>query len=139
MKALAPSLVMRRIAAASSSTTIGASPSSGSSSNNSAGLVISARAIASICCSPPDNLITEIAPPLGKPRKQVVHLRQVPSAGTRGDGEIFLHRQRRKNLALLRHPADAGPGAPMRRALRDVLAAPQDLAAADPRIAHDGE
>ena len=41
-------------AQSSSSTMIGASPSSGSSSSSSAGLVISARAIASICCSPPE-------------------------------------------------------------------------------------
>src|SRR4051812_2462445 len=39
----------------SSSTMIGARPSSGSSSKSSAGLVISARAVASICCSPPDS------------------------------------------------------------------------------------
>ncbi len=52
---IGPSLVMRRIAPASSSTTIGARPSSGSSSRSSAGLVISARAIASICCSPPES------------------------------------------------------------------------------------
>ena len=59
-------------------------------------------------------LIAEIAPPFGKPRKQIVHCRQIPSPGARRDGEVLLHRQRRKNLALLRHPADAGKRAAMR-------------------------
>ena len=45
----------RSIARDSSSTMIGARPSSGSSSSSSSGLVISARAIASICCSPPES------------------------------------------------------------------------------------
>ncbi len=38
------------------STSSGASPSEGSSSSNTRGLAMSARAIAHICCSPPDKL-----------------------------------------------------------------------------------
>ncbi len=60
-------------------------------------------------------LIAEIAPPLGEAGEQIVDRRQIPAAVARGDGEIFLHRQRGKNLALLRHPADAGAGAAVRR------------------------
>ena len=39
-----------------SPTSRGESPSDGSSRSSSLGLAISARAIASICCSPPDRL-----------------------------------------------------------------------------------
>ncbi len=42
-------------------TMIGARPSSGSSSSSSAGLVISARAMASICCSPPESWLPKLA------------------------------------------------------------------------------
>jgi hypothetical protein len=38
------------------STTMGANPNDGSSRSNSEGFDISARPIASICCSPPDRL-----------------------------------------------------------------------------------
>jgi hypothetical protein len=40
---------------------IGARPSIGSSSSRMRGLVISARAIATICCSPPDNWLPMLA------------------------------------------------------------------------------
>ena len=55
MKAVPCSASMRRMAAVSSSTMMGARPSNGSSSRSSDGLVISARANASICCSPPES------------------------------------------------------------------------------------
>src|SRR5262249_34844664 len=42
-------------------------------------------------------------------------------------------------FALLRHPAEAVAGAPMRRNTRDVAAAPNDGAATDTGEAHDGE
>ena len=84
-------------------------------------------------------LIAEIAAAFGDAGEQVVHRGQVPAAVARRHGEVFLHRQRRKNLAFLRHPADAGLGAAMRRALGDVLAAPQHAAAADLGVAHDGQ
>ncbi|OGA10355.1 MAG: hypothetical protein A3D95_09270 [Betaproteobacteria bacterium RIFCSPHIGHO2_12_FULL_69_13] len=47
---------MRRIAANSSSLRRGASPSEGSSMASSLASNISARAVASICCSPPDSV-----------------------------------------------------------------------------------
>ena len=45
-----------RIARAISRTSIGAKPSEGSSSRRSFGRAISARLIASICCSPPESV-----------------------------------------------------------------------------------
>ena len=54
------SSTMRRIVAASSCTRIGASPSIGSSSSSTRGLSISARAMASICCSPPDSWLPRL-------------------------------------------------------------------------------
>src|SRR5262245_10141615 len=53
-------MTLRRISS-NSSTIIGARPSSGSSSSSSAGLVISVRAIASICCSPPESWLPMLA------------------------------------------------------------------------------
>ena len=50
------SAAMRATISYSSSTTIGASPIDSSSSSSTFGLVVRARAIASICCSPPDSV-----------------------------------------------------------------------------------
>ena len=51
-----PSALMRRIDWKTSTTMAGASPSDGSSSSRSRGHAISARAIATICCWPPDSV-----------------------------------------------------------------------------------
>ena len=45
-------------------------PSDGSSSSSSRGLAISARPIASICCSPPDMVPAFCVDPLLQPREQ---------------------------------------------------------------------
>jgi hypothetical protein len=50
------SRLMAMIERAMSCTSLGATPSDGSSSNKSLGLVISARPITIICCSPPDSV-----------------------------------------------------------------------------------
>src|ERR1700724_185685 len=50
-----PARVMVPSALSNSSTIIGASPSVGSSNSSTRGLSVSARPIASICCSPPDS------------------------------------------------------------------------------------
>src|SRR5882757_9903500 len=68
----------------------GARPSVASSRINSFGLVISARPIASICCSPPDS---------------VTPMLDVRSA-SRGN-EIFAHGEVRKDLAALGHQPNA--------------------------------
>jgi len=88
----------------------GASPSVASSRITRRGLVISARPIASICCSPPDSWLPAIAPPLRKPREQAEDALQRPpgraEAGGRGGDEVFLDAQRREYLP--------GPPAPAR-------------------------
>src|SRR5437868_4072004 len=56
----------------------------------------------------PRELIAEIAPPFAEPRKEVVDALRGPRAAL-GDGrEVFLDRERFEDVALLRHPADAG-------------------------------
>ena len=63
------SRTMRKI----SRTTIGASPSDGSSSISSRGRAISARASASICCSPPESVPAGWLRALGDPREPLGH------------------------------------------------------------------
>src|SRR5581483_3951718 len=55
-----------------------------------------------------------------------------------GDREVLLHRERAKDLALLRHEADAEPSAAMRRQALDRLAGIADAAAMPGGVAHDG-
>src|SRR5215831_5611918 len=70
-------------------TITGASPMDGSSSSTSLGPLISVRAMAHICCSPPD---------------------KVPASG--GDegahAQVVLHRQAREKPPPLRYMGDAG-------------------------------
>src|SRR5262249_18440235 len=80
-----------------------------------------------------------IAPALGKTRKQSIDVRQRPVPRTGGNAEIFLYGQRRENFALLRHPADTGARAPMRRLAGNIGATPEDAAAAHPGKSHNGE
>ncbi|MNR54838.1 hypothetical protein D3C85_1751030 [compost metagenome] len=56
-KMVMPVLASSRRVAKICFTTIGANPRLGSSSNSNFGRLINARAIASICCSPPDMVI----------------------------------------------------------------------------------
>src|SRR5229473_574070 len=77
--------------------------------------------------------------PLAQPREQIVDGREMPPPGPRRDREILLDAQRRKDFALLRHPAETGARAPMRRDPREVATAPGDAAAAHAREAHDRE
>src|SRR5882724_826951 len=60
MEQIPPARVMVPSARSSSSTMIGASPSVGSSSSNTCGLSVSARPIASICCSPPESWLPKL-------------------------------------------------------------------------------
>ena len=55
-----PARVMVPSALSNSSTMIGASPSVGSSSSSTFGLSVSARPIASICCSPPESWLPKL-------------------------------------------------------------------------------
>ena len=92
----------------------GASPSLGSSSSISRGLATSARAIASICCSPPDNCGPAVAAAgckIGEVVEDALHgPAAVPLRRARRDGQILLDRERRKNRARLLHEGDARTG-----------------------------
>ena len=77
---------------------------------------------------------------LGEPRKQLEHRVERPGARPRRDREIFLDRERGKNLALLRHPADAVAARAGAAAAREISCPRQsDAAGAQLRVAHDGE
>src|SRR5262249_57888334 len=67
-------------------------------------------------------LVAEIAAALLEPRKQLVDARLGPRAGPGHGGEILLDRERFEDVALLRHPADAGMG-PLIRAQPPGVAA----------------
>src|SRR5262249_60636463 len=77
--------------------------------------------------------------PLVKAGEQEIARREAPPPRSGADHEVFFDAQRRENFALLRHPAEAIAGAPVRRNTRDVAAAPNDGAATDAGEAHDGE
>ncbi len=80
------------------------------------GLRRSARAIASISCSPPDKLPTLIGLALGEPREKLVDAGNVP--GPRPVDrhfQIFFDRQARKNTPAFGNIADAEPRDAIRR------------------------
>ena len=89
----------------------GASPSVASSRINRRGLVISARPIASICCSPPESSAPRLRPPLAQPRKQLEHAhrgprgRPVAAVAT----QVLAHGQVREDLPALGHEAEPEP------------------------------
>ena len=68
---------------------------------------MSARPIASICCSPPD-MIAPVVGALRQPREKAEHGldRHGPAAPR---PQILADREGGKNLALLRHVAEAAP------------------------------
>ena len=108
-------------------------PSVGSSSSNSFGRITSARPIASCCCWPPERSPPRRPSIVLQHRKQREHVvgnvavvaLERPEAGL----EIFLHRQQRKDLAALRHEADAAPRALVGFQPGDVVAVERDRAA----------
>jgi hypothetical protein len=71
-------------------------PSVGSSIRSTDGLVISARAMASICCSPPESCVPAFAEPALQIGEEFVHARSVPWPGARADLQVLQHRQRGK-------------------------------------------
>ena len=88
-------------------------------------------------------LVAEIVAALGEARKHVVDLGQRPRPRLRHRGHVFFHRQRAEDVALLRHPADAGMRALVRPQAGDVAAVETDAAAdvagdADDRIDQRG-
>ena len=53
-------------------------------------------------------LVAEIAAALLQPRKHLVDPAHGPRPGPRHGGHVLLDRERAEDVALLRHPADAG-------------------------------
>jgi len=74
-------------------------------------------------------LIAEILPPLGEPRKQRIDLVDGPAARPRHRGEVLLDGERFEDVAFLRHPADPGMRALIRPQPGDVGAVERDAAA----------
>src|SRR5258706_11206171 len=91
----------------------GARPNEGSSSSIRRGRSISARATASICCSPPDSVPACLGVTLLQHRKMLIHPLDVADdaglvlAGDRPELQILLHRHGGEGAASLRHMGDA--------------------------------
>src|SRR6516162_1643460 len=80
-------------------------------------------------------LVAEIAAAFFKPRKQLVDPRLGPWTGPGHGGEILLDGERFEDVALLRHPADAGKRALVRAQRRDVATIEADAAGQSERLA----
>ena len=59
-------------------------------------------------------------------------------SGARGDIEIFAHRERRKNLAFLRHETDTRKSSAITRNPIELLPTKNDIAGVEHRLSHDG-
>ena len=102
----------------SSRVSIGARPSDGSSSSSSRGRSISARAIASICCSPPLSAAGVLRAPLragaGSSSKQrsmsLRRPRRLSRRAVGADAQVLLDGQLGERAAALGHVRDALPG-----------------------------
>ena len=121
----------RQCRAAVPRTMIGARPSVGSSSSSSRGLITSARPIASICCSPPDSVPPGLRRRSFEAREHPYTRSRRPRSGPRHGGEVLLHGQRPEDVALLRHPADAGAARVSRRQRADARGRPSAIDAGE--------
>ena len=83
-------------------------------------------------------LVAEIGPALGEAWKHAVDLVRRPRTRQRDRGQVFMHRERLEDVALLGHPADAGERALLRRQSGDVAPREHDGAAAVAGDADDG-
>ena len=96
-----------------SSTILGARPWLGSSNSTRPGAPSSARAIATICISPPDKRLGLARHQVLERREDVGHLGHRPGAeggALLAERQVLGDRQRRAEAAVVRHPADAGAG-----------------------------
>src|SRR5262245_96337 len=82
-------------------------------------------------------LVAEVAAAFGPPRERPVDALGRPWAGPRDRGEVLLDRERLEDVALLRHPADAGMRALVGPQRRDVAAVDRDAAGDEPGHADD--
>ena len=73
--------------------------------------------------------LAAVAAPFLKAREHAVHRGEIPAAGPRGHGEVFLDRQRGEDFALLGHPANARERAAVGGQARDVDAIQYDASA----------
>ena len=107
-------------------TRMGARPSDGSSSSSRRGRDMSARPMASICCSPPDSEPPFWRQALPQPREQHQRLLHVLGA-LRGGAreathlEVLEHRHPREDPATFRRMADARADQRVGRRVGDVL------------------
>ena len=90
----------------------GARPRLGSSHSSSLGRLIKARAIASICCSPPDRLPARWPRRSDKPRERLVPQVDVEAdlavaAGVGADAQVVLDGELGERAAALGHLGDA--------------------------------
>ena len=119
------------------STRIGARPIDGSSISSSFGFDMSARPIATICCSPPDSVPGELRAPLVQEREELVHavevLLRAAAVQVRAHLEVLEHGHRREEPPVLGDDRHALTDPVARRALRHVLAVEAHRAV--PRIA----
>ncbi len=85
-------------------------PSNGSSSRMIFGSRTSARAIASICCSPPDRSVPRLPRRSLQPREHLVDAVERPAlrGGQPGDHEVLLDAQAAEDAALLMDQLHAG-------------------------------
>src|SRR5262245_28676643 len=108
------------------SRTSGASPCEGSSRSSSSGPVTRARAMASICCSPPERnrpLRSRTSRSLGKRSSTASALQR--ESGRRA---MLARREVREDAAGLRHQRDAQAGDLVCRSAREARALVEDLA-----------
>ena len=110
---------MRVTAARMSSTSRGMMPWLGSSSIRKRGRVISARPIASICCSPPDSVSARCASRScrrgnSENTRSSGLKRSAPALRICAKPQIVLHRKPREQPASLRHHRNAKPRDPVR-------------------------
>src|SRR6202030_2730516 len=117
-KIATPSLRSSRITWASSHTTSGASPWLGSSSSNTLGSLTSARAIASICCSPPESC-APLLPARWEQLEQAVNGPD-PCRPALADADVLDDVEVGEDLPALGHIGDPGPGNTVRGPPRDL-------------------
>ncbi len=114
---------------ASASTTVGPRPADGSSRISARGSVIRARAITSICCSPPDSVPASWARSVGEPREEGVGAlatfgdeRAVAADAVRAEVEVLVDAEAAEHAPSRRDVAQAVGGDPIRRRAREVIA-----------------
>src|SRR5205823_5647328 len=71
-------------------------------------------------------LVAEMVAALFQPRKHLVDCFHGPRPRLGDRGHVLFHRQRAEDIALLRHPADAGPRPLVRPHLGDILTTKAD-------------